>query len=84
MYRNRCIKYNRMYEREINHQSITSNIHTGLVESLAIAMHTGKWQIFTKGFAKEWVEYPFALVRIAITKDLIFCIAIAKLSVNGT
>ena len=38
-------------------------------------------QIFAKDFTKEWVEYPFnpiALVSTAITKELIFCNAIAN------
>ena len=47
-------------------------------------MYAGKWQIFAKDFTKEWVEYLIALASIAITKELIFCNAIAKLSVNGT
>ena len=37
------------------------------------------WIIFTKDFAKEWVEYafnPIALGSIAVTKELIFCNAI--------
>ena len=56
------------------------------MKSLARATYAGKWQIFTKDFAKEWAEYPIALASITITttKDLIFCNAIAKLSVNGT
>ena len=37
-----------------------------------------------KILAKEWVEYPITLASIAIAKDLIFCSAIAELSVNGT
>ena len=37
---------------------INGTIRTGLAKSLAIAMHAEKWQIFTKGFAKEWVVYP--------------------------
>ena len=43
-------------------------------------MHAGKWQIFAKDFAKEWVQYPFnpiALASITIAKELIFCNAIA-------
>ena len=47
-------------------------------------MHAGKWQIFAKDFTKEWVEYPIALVSIAIAKELIIYNAIAKFSVNGT
>ena len=46
-------------------------------------MHTGKWQIIAKDFTKEWVEYAIALANITMAKDLIFCNAIAKLSVNG-
>ena len=49
-----------------------------------IATHAGKRQIFTKDFARNGQEYPITLASIAITKDLIFCNAIAKLSVNGT
>ena len=44
-------------------------------------MQAGKWQIFTRNFAKESVEYPFnpiALVGIPIAKELIFCNAIAN------
>ena len=38
-------------------------------------------QIFAKDFAKEWVEYPFnhiALASITITKESMFCNAIAN------
>ena len=37
---------------------INGNVHIGLMKSLAITMHAGKWQIFTKDFVKEWEEYP--------------------------
>ena len=39
-------------------------------------------QIFTKDFAKEWVEYPFntiAFVSTAIAKESRFCNAIANI-----
>ena len=49
---------------------INGNVHIGLMKSLAIAMHAEKWQIFTKDFVNEWVEwveYPF-LMECAIAK----------------
>ena len=52
---------------------INGTVHTGLAESLVMT-----------DFAKEWVEYPIALVSITITKHLFFCNAIANLSMNGT
>ena len=48
------------------------------------ATHAGKLQGLAKDFTKEWIEYPIALVSIAIAKDLIFCNAIAKLGVNAS
>ena len=39
--------------------------------------------IFAKDFAKEWLGYAISLASIAIAKESLFGIAIAKLSVNG-
>ena len=54
-----------------------------LAKSLVIAMPVEKDRFFAKRFAKEWVGYAISLVSIAITKESLFGIAIAKLSVNG-
>ena len=48
-----------------------------------IAVLCGKRQIFAKDFAKEWVGYAISLVSIAIGKESLFGIAIAKGNVNG-
>ena len=58
---------------------INGTIHTGLSENLSDSYACGKRQIF----AKEWVGYPISLASIAIAKESLFGIAIAKLSVNG-
>ena len=47
-------------------------------------MPCGKRQIFAKDFAKEWVGYANSLANIAIAKESLFGIAIAKGTVNGT
>ena len=41
-------------------------------------MPCGKRQIFVKDFAKEWVGYAISLASIAIAKESLFSIAIAK------
>ena len=55
---------------------INGTIHTGLSEILSYSYACGKRQIFKKDFPKE-------LGSIAITKESLFGIAFAKLSVNG-
>ena len=54
-----------------------------LSEILSNSYACGKRQIFAKDFTKDWVGYPISLVSIAIAKESLFGIAIAKLSVNG-
>ena len=61
---------------------INGNIHTGLSKILSDSCACGKRQIFTKDFAKEWIGYAISLVSIAITKESLFGIAMANLSVN--
>ena len=62
---------------------INGTIHTGLSEILSDSYACGKRQIFTKDFTKEWVGYAISLASIAIAKESLFGIAIAKLSVNA-
>ena len=62
---------------------INGTIHTDLSEILSDSYACGKRQIFIKDFAKEWVGYAISLAGIAITKESLFSIAIAKFSVNG-
>ena len=50
-----------------------------LSDILSNSYACGKKQIF----AKEWVGYAISLASIAIAKESLFGIAIAKLSVNG-
>ena len=65
-------------------RNIINGTTLALAKSLVIAMPCWKRQIFAKDFAKEWVGYANSLVNIAITKESLFGIAIAKGSVNGT
>ena len=58
------------------------NIINGLSKILSGSYASGKRQIFAKDFAKEWVGYAISLASIAIAKESLFSIAIAKLSVN--
>ena len=62
---------------------INGTVHTGLSKILSNSYACGKRQIFAKDFTKEWVGYAISLVSITITKESLFGIAIAKLSVNG-
>ena len=62
---------------------INGIVHTGLSKILSDSYVCGKRQIFTKDFAKQWVGCAISLGSIAITKESLFGIAIAKLSVNG-
>ena len=52
-------------------------------EILSDSYACGKRQLFAKDFAKEWVWYHISLASITITKESLFGIVIAKLSVNG-
>ena len=61
---------------------INGTIHTDLSEIFSDSYACGKRQIFPKDFAQEWLGYAISLVSIAITKESLFGIAIAKLSVN--
>ena len=54
--------------------------HWSLAISLAIAMPVEKRQIF----AKEWVGYAISLASIAIAKESLFGIAIAKFQCERT
>ena len=58
---------------------INGTVHTGLSEILSDSYACAKRQIF----AKEWVGYAFSLASIAIAKESLFSVAIAKLNVNG-
>ena len=62
---------------------INGAIHTGLSKILSNSCACGKRHIFAKDFAKEWVGYAIFLASIAIAKESLFGITIAKLSVNG-
>ena len=62
---------------------INGTVHTGLSKILSNSYACRKRQIFAKDFTKEWVGYAISLVSITITKESLFGIAIAKLSVNG-
>ena len=62
---------------------INGTIHTGLSEIVSDSYTCGKRQIFDKDFTKEWVVYTISLASIAIAKESLFSIAIAKLTVNG-
>ena len=62
---------------------INGTIHTGLSKILSDSYACGKRQIFTKDFTKEWVGYVISLASIAIAKESLFGIVIAKSSVNG-
>ena len=63
---------------------INGTVHTGLSKILSDSYACGKRQIFAKDFAKEWVGYAISLASIAIAKESLFNIAIAKGSVNRT
>ena len=55
-----------------------------LVIILSDSYACGKRQILAKDFAKEWVGYAISLASIAMAKESLFGIAIAKGSVHGS
>ena len=62
---------------------INGTVHTGISKILSNSYACGKDKIFAKDFAKKRVGYAIFLVSIAISKESLFGIAIAKLSVDG-
>ena len=58
---------------------INGTVHTGLSKILSNSYICGKRQIFTE----DWVGYVISLASIAIAKESLLGIAIAKFSVNG-